>query len=90
MRAYTMTVVQKFPLNGPTEDVNEKMTLEELQAFVGGDIELVRVRLAHRALIVNENGIAEELAVNHAATRLVADGVSMLGGIRGNALLVKA
>jgi Domain of unknown function (DUF3846) len=90
MRAYTMNVVQKLPLEGPVEDVSEEMTLEQMQQFVGGDIELVRTRLAHRALVVNENGVAEELAVNPNATRLVAEGVSMLGGIRGSALLVKA
>jgi Domain of unknown function (DUF3846) len=90
LRAYTMNVVQKLPLDGPVEAVSEKMTLEQMQQFVGGDIELVRTRLAHRALIVNENGVAEELAVNHDATRLVAEGVNMLGGIRGSALLVKA
>lgn len=86
----TMNVVQKIPMVGAVEEVSAKLTLEELQAFVGGDIELVRTRLPHRALVVNENGIAEALAVNHAATRLVAPDVSMLGGIRGNALLVKA
>jgi hypothetical protein len=90
MRAYTTTVVQKIPVDGPAEDVSMKLTLEAMQAFVGGDIELVRTRLPHRALVVNENGITEGLTVNPVATKLVAEGVYMIGGIRGNALLVKA
>jgi hypothetical protein len=90
MRKPSMNVVQKIRVDGTTEDVSVKMTLPQLQAFVGGDIELVRCRLPHRALVVNENGISEGLAVNHAATALVAVDVAMLEGLRGNVLLVKA
>ena len=89
MKEPTMNVVQKIAVDGDSTIVAERMTLAQMQAFVGGDIELVRCRLAHRALVVNENGISEGLAVNPAATALVAPGVAMLEGIRGNALVVK-
>ena len=86
-----MNVVKKLYTDGRIEEVNEKMTLEELQKFVGGFIEQVRSSVPHRALIVNEEGFFENLPNNKAATDLAAPGTSIIGGfIRGNALLVKA
>lgn len=86
-----MNVIKKLYTDGRTEDGEWKMSLEEMQKFVGGYIEQVASRLPHRALIVNEEGFYENLPHNAQATSLVAAGTSMVGGyIRGNALLVKA
>jgi hypothetical protein len=85
----TMQVVQKLYQDGRVEDCAARLTLEELQGFVGGDIELVACRIAHRSLVVNETGALEQLPINRAATALAQPGVLMDGGIRGPALLVK-
>lgn len=89
MRSKT-TVVRKFYADGRVEDVNEQMTLSELQAFVGGYIEYVKCTLTHRALIVNEAGFLHRLSPNLAATKVCHPSVFRGGPLRGNALLVKA
>jgi hypothetical protein len=47
-----------------------RFTLPELQALVGGHIELVTIHPDPRLLFVNEIGWQLGLAVNHAATAL--------------------
>lgn len=84
-----MNVVKKLYADGRSEDGMWKMSLEELQKFVGGYIELVRSSVPRRALIVNEEGVYENLPINSAATALVAPGTAMVLGVRGDALLVK-
>jgi len=86
-----MNVVRKLYTDGRIEEVNEKMSLEQLQGFVGGYIEQVASLIPHRALIVNEEGFYEHLTPNPNATALVMPGTSLIDGtIRGNALLVKS
>lgn len=84
-----MKVVKKLWADGRAEDCNEKMTLEQMQEFVGGYIEFVASAMSRRhLLVVNEEGLFKPLPVNENATALVAAGV-WHAGIRGNALLVK-
>lgn len=85
----TTNIVKKFYTNGEVEDVNEKMTLAEMQAFVGGDIEFVRTRVSRRSLVVNEEGTIENLPPNVEASKVIHPEVLVLDFIRGNALLVK-
>lgn len=85
-----MHIVQKLYADGRVEDVVETMTLKDMQAFVGGYIEQVRTRLAHRSLIINDEGMLDDLPKNTMATSLVHPDVLMLDGIRGNALLIKS
>lgn len=90
MRATTTNVVRKYPFDGKPEDADEKMTLAQMQAYVGGYIEHVPTSIAHRVLIVNDECFIQMLPANFAATEVVRKGVWMVDGlIRGNALLVK-
>lgn len=90
MSTATTNVVKKIYTNGHVEDVDEKMTLTQLQKFVGGYIEMVPSNTPHRSLIVNEDGLGLELPHNIAATGYVRAGTLVLDFIRGNALLVKS
>ena len=85
----TMTVMRKLYADGRIIECNESMTLAHMQAFVGGDIELVRSSVPHRALIINESGTLDNLPTNECATLLTMPGTLMLNGIQGNALVVK-
>lgn len=82
-------VVRKIYVDGTVEDVQEKMTLDELQEFVGGYIEFVPTTIPHRALVINEEGLLNNLPDNWLATELVPPTTLCIGAIRGNALLVK-
>lgn len=85
-----MNVVKKIYTNGRIEDVVEKMKLKQMQEFVGGYIEMVPSNIAHRALIVNEEGTLIGLPTNREATKLVNPRTLMgPNGIQGNALLIK-
>jgi hypothetical protein len=54
----------------PTEPKNSKeFTLTELQEIVGGYIELVNLG-NNQYMVVNEDGILQNLPLNHKATRL--------------------
>lgn len=87
----TMTVVQKLYADGRIEDCNQKMTLAEMQAFVGGYIEPCPCSIPRRQLIVNENGLLHHtLPDNINATALVRPGVLIDRALRGDVLLVKA
>lgn len=86
-----MNVVKKLYADGRSEEVSEKMSLEQMQEFVGGYIEMVASSVSHRSLIVNEEGFLDNLPQNIKATALVAQHTAMVDGhIRGNALLVKS
>lgn len=82
-------VVRKLYPDGRVEQVAEAWTLAQLQAFVGGYIEFVKANVPHRALIINEEGLLDNLPVNLEATRLCHKDVYRLGPLRGNVLLVK-
>jgi len=88
-RREKMTVIRKIYTDGKSEEGEWKMSLEQMQKFVGGYIEQVRSNIPHRALIVNEEGFLDNLPQNPQATALVAAGMSVIDHIRGNALLVK-
>lgn len=83
-------VVRKIYSDGRVEEVLQKMDLAQMQAFVGGYIEMVPTKIPHRSLIVNEEGLLKELPHNPKATELVRPGTLVLDMIRGNALLVKS
>jgi hypothetical protein len=85
-----MRVVMKYPVDGPPEEVDEDMNLAQLQAYVGGYIEMLPTTVVRRRLIVNEDGIFMDLAPNHQATAVAAPQLLMKDGVvRGNALLVR-
>lgn len=81
-----MNIVQKIYADGTIEDVNAKWTLQQMQEFVGGYIERTPANIAHRSLIVNEEGILMDLPVNFPASKLTKFGSILFG----NALLVKS
>lgn len=85
-----MNVVKKYYADGRIENCSEKMNLAQLQAFVGGYIEMVPSILPHRSLVVNEEGLIRELPHNVNASALVNPSTMVLDFIRGNALLVKS
>lgn len=90
MSEHRTNVTHKFYTDGHTEEGSWKMTLTELQQFVGGYIEQVPSNQPHRALIVNEEGLLDNLPTNSPASIFVAPGTLVIGGlIRGNALLIK-
>lgn len=83
-RTYVIKIIR---VDGTEEDVNRKLTLQELQKAVGGLIERIPCRLKNRFLLADEEGLLKKKEINPAATKLVADGVWMEGGLRGVALL---
>lgn len=85
-------IIRKFYVDGRVEEcVDERMTLEQMQFFVGGSIEYVPTKNSKQALVVNEEGTFDNLPQNQAATMIVRPGVLMVDGyIRGNALLIWA
>ncbi len=88
-REHKTNVVAKIYTDGTIDETECQMTLSQMQEFVGGYIEMVSSHIPHRALIVNEDGLALELPHNVKATEYVAEGVLVLDFIRGNALLIK-
>lgn len=85
-----MNVVKKIYSDGREEEVNQKWDLKMLQEFVGGYVEMVPSNIAHRSLIVNEDGLGLELPHNMRATEYLNPRTMVLDFIRGNALLVKS
>jgi len=85
-----MHVVSKVYVDGRIEPVNQKWTLKQMQAFVGGYVERVLCTIAHRALICDEEGLLKNKPVNVEATKLVCPGILMDQGLRGDCLIVKA
>jgi hypothetical protein len=62
--------------NGQTLDVqprNEVFNLKELQEFVGGNIQMLRMPTG-KTLVCNENGFNLDLPINKLATLLVQKG----------------
>ena len=71
-----MTLVE--PANG------RDFSLTELQKFVGGYIDLVRLP-DDRLMVVNDEGLLLDLPMNHTATRITSGGY-----IAGDVLVCKA
>lgn len=83
--------------DGREEELNKKLSLDEMQKIVGGTIQIVRSNINHRSLVVNENGIYESLEKNPKAYALLHpdfdwkhvpgyEGFTILG----NAILIKS
>jgi len=86
---HTNTVVQKIYADGLSEQCYEEWTLQQMQEFVGGYLEAVATIYPEHIMLINEDGIRLELPHNPLATEIAAPGTRMLGGIRGNALLIE-
>lgn len=82
-------VFKKFYTDGRVEEGDWKMELEEMQKFVGGYVEMVPTTIPHRVLIVNEEGLLENLPNNPNASQIVNPRTHVIGLIRGNALLAR-
>jgi len=89
-KRHTTTVVRKFYTDGRVENVKEKMTLEEMQDFVGGYIEEVPTLNKRLSLIINEEGLLNNLPYNYKATELVHPGTYVIGALQGDVLLVES
>lgn len=88
MTTRTTIIIQKLYADGRIVDCNERMTLKQMQEFVGGYIELCASKLPGKTLIVDDDGGFKQRAANPAATRLVAPGIMLLpGGLTGDCLL---
>lgn len=57
--------------DGTEEEINRKLSLDEMQEIVGGLIEIVPANIPHRSLVVNENGIYAGLPRNEHAYALL-------------------
>lgn len=68
MARYILTTGESFQV--VPQHKNGPFTAQELQAFVGGFIEVVNLGRNHW-LVVNEDGLRLELPLNEVATRLV-------------------
>lgn len=66
-----MFAIEVIKPDGSREALNRKITLEEAQQIVGGYIEIPRSKLAHRSLVVNEEGLLIGLPANTEATKLL-------------------
>lgn len=85
-----MNIVKIFYTDGRTEEVNKKMDLAEMQNIVGGYIERVPSNIAHRSLIINEEGYLDGLPNNIEATKLLhTDVLKPSEFLQGNILLAK-
>jgi hypothetical protein len=83
-------VVAKFLPGHPAQYGNWKMSLIEMQTFVGGYIEYVQSNQARRALVVNEDALLRNLPINPSATIFMRSGVWAVDGqLRGPVLMVK-
>lgn len=84
-----MNIVKKIYIDGRIEEGTWKMTLEEMQKFVGGLIEICPSNIPHRCLVINDEGFLINLPLNHEATKLVNAHTLMIDGLRGNVLMAK-
>jgi hypothetical protein len=70
--------------------ISEKPSLEKAQELVGGLVQLIELRNGDQ-MLVNEEGLLEELPVNMEATHIAThqSDVWMVEGIRGNAIILR-
>jgi hypothetical protein len=85
----TVTCIRKIFATGQVEEGQWEMNLEQMQKFVGGYIEYCPCTIPGHSLVVNENGLHDQLLHNPAATLLVREDVLHFG-IKGDVLLVKS
>ncbi len=64
----TVNVVKKMYADGRVEEGDWKMTLDEMQRFVGGYIQMVPTRTARRALVMDEEGLLKGKPRNEKAS----------------------
>lgn len=83
-------VVAKLYTDGRCDDAPCQMTLEEMQEFVGGYVEIVPTSFPHRSLICNESWMLGNLPQNPLATALAHPQTLIIDHIRGNVLLIKS
>ena len=83
-------IARLYKTNGEVIEVSPKnnrdFTLEELQNFVEGDIEIINLT-TEKILIVNEEGKINKLHFNESATELWREYYGRTDYIVGNALL---
>lgn len=77
---YTPETSEVKPQSGKT------FSLSELQGFVDGYIEIVKLNDG-KIMVVNEEGKLKDLPFNHAATKIYAETYSNRDVIVGNALV---
>lgn len=66
-------------------------SLEEAQKFVGGNVELITLT-GDRQMLVNEEGLIEDLPINDEATHMASSANAHLlihGGIRGDVIILQ-
>ena len=59
-------------IDGTTEDIGHKPTLAEAHKIVGGYVELVPIRGQGIILVVNEDGMPQDLPINKKASEIFA------------------
>lgn len=88
-----MALIIKSNLNTGTTDPKNgtDFTFEELQAAVGGFIEIIKLRKSDLILVVDEEGKCKNLPVNYFATKIArwAGAIMERDCICGDALLCK-
>ncbi len=78
-------------VNGTVIEVRpakSQFTLEELQGYVGGPIELVKTRSPKRDLYLHEEGLLLGLPINYKASRLISPAYNTAGGVRGDVIVM--
>jgi len=84
-----MYIIRAIYADGHTESIKKKWTLQDVQVFIGGYMEVLDSTMPHRALVCDEEGVLKEKPINIEAMRLVHSRYFMSQGLRGNCLLVK-
>lgn len=80
-------VIRLYPIGGPPVEKDEYWTLDQLQEYVGGFIQLVTTVFDGLGMYVNDEGLLLNLPINFAPSILAHDAVWLVDGIRGNAIL---
>ena len=84
--SFTISTDGKIELVKPKD--NKYFSLEEMQSFVGGLIEIIYIyEPVEMIMVLNEEGKLEDLPVNPIATGIALNGISDI--IVGNVLMCK-
>lgn len=84
-----MKAIKKFYSDGRVEEGRWEMSLEQMQEFVGGYIEMRKSTIPGFQLIMNEEGFLRRLQPNLTAHALLHSAYAV-EVVRGNVLLVEA